>query len=245
MAEGRFQSSIPRTSSFTEVAFRTAVKGPGPLILLALGASLIRRMDENGWGSLLWLATCTTVKFIRMPFEKASKDDTFSKHHRQVTDSTVLCLFLLGGALIPMVHLTTGLLGFANYSLPFWVPAISLLVLAPGVALFRASHVDLGRNWSAATELRDGHTLVTTGVYTHVRHPMYTALWMIFSMFPLLIQNWIAGWSSVAAFALLYFVRVPYEEGMMQERFGEAYVQYMKRSGRLWPRFGTKVAHQQ
>ena len=105
--------------------------------------------------------------------------------------------------------------------------------------------MDLGRNWSAATELRDGHNLVTTGVYKHVRHPMYSALWLIFSTYPLLLQNWIAGLSSVAGFAVLYFVRVPYEEQMMRERFGEEYVAYMQRSGRLLPRLGRRTSHQE
>lgn len=235
------QAGDHRTHSYTEQAFRAVLTGPGPLLLLALGAAMVWRIQENGWGSLVWLITCAAVKCIRIPFENLSKQDTFSKSHQQATDKLVMFGFGLGGALIPMTHLLTGILSFANYPLPIWVPAISIVGLVPGLVLFRASHVDLGRNWSATTELRDGHALVTTGIYTHVRHPMYSGLWLIFAMFPLLVHNWIAGWSPLAGFALMYFVRAPYEEQMMQEEFGQAYSEYMNRSGRLWPRFSKMV----
>jgi protein-S-isoprenylcysteine O-methyltransferase Ste14 len=38
------------------------------------------------------------------------------------------------------------------------------------VWLFWRSHADLGRNWSPSLELREGHELVTEGVYRYVRH---------------------------------------------------------------------------
>ena len=210
-----------------------------------MGAAILWRLEQNGWGTLVWLATCITVKRIRAPFEKDSKEETFLKHHQAGIDTIIMLVFLMGGGIIPMAHLATGVLAFANYPLPVWAPALSFLGLVPGVVLFRASHVDLGRNWSVATELREGHILVTTGVYKHVRHPMYSALWLIFSTYPLLLHNWIAGLSSVAGFAVLYSVRVPYEERMMHERFGEEYASYMQRSGRLWPPLRPKAAHQQ
>ena len=95
---------------------------------------------------------------------------------------------------------------------------------------------DLGLNWSVTTELRAQHDLVTSGVYERIRHPMYAAIWLIFLVQPLFIHNWIAGLSGPLAFAVMYFVRVPYEETMMRERFGEAYDAYCKCSGRLFPR---------
>lgn len=120
------------------------------------------------------------------------------------------------------------------------MPALAFILLIPGIALFRESHVSLGRNWSTTTELRDGHELITTGIYEHVRHPMYSSLWMIFATTPLLIQNWIAGFAPVVGYAFLYFLRVPCEEEMMKERFGEAYSEYMKHTGRLWPPMSAK-----
>jgi len=40
------------------------------------------------------------------------------------------------------------------------------------------THKDLGRNWSVTLEVREQHALVTNGVYSRVRHPMYSAFWL-------------------------------------------------------------------
>jgi len=49
--------------------------------------------------------------------------------------------------------------------------------------------------------------------------------------------NWPAGWPVVPVFAVMYFIRIPLEERMMSDRFGDAYREYARRSGRLVPRF--------
>ena len=45
-----------------------------------------------------------------------------------------------------------------------------------GLWLFYRSHADLGTNWSITLEVREGHRLITQGVYRGVSHPMYSAL---------------------------------------------------------------------
>jgi len=52
----------------------------------------------------------------------------------------------------------------------------------------------------------------------------------------LLLQNWIAGFAMLASLLPLYLVRVPREEQMMLEHFGEEYRLYMNRTGRVVPR---------
>jgi len=83
--------------------------------------------------------------------------------------------------------------------------------------LFWRSHVDLDLNWSMALELRLGHQLVRHGVYRSIRHPMYAAIWLFSICQGMLLQNWLAGWSALASFALMYFTRTPREEAMMAD----------------------------
>jgi protein-S-isoprenylcysteine O-methyltransferase Ste14 len=52
----------------------------------------------------------------------------------------------------------------------------------------------------------------------------------------LLLHNWIAGMAGVASFLSLYLVRVPREERMMLDHFGDAYRAYAARTGRIVPR---------
>ena len=65
---------------------------------------------------------------------------------------------------------------------------------------------------------------------------MYAALWLWGVAQALLIHNWIAGFSQLVSFAVLYFLRVPREKRMMLDRFGAEYPAYIGRTGRVLPR---------
>ena len=112
-----------------------------------------------------------------------------------------------------------------------------MAVFAMALLLLWRSHADLGRNWSAILRIRPEHTLVTDGVYRHIRHPMYAAHWLRGIAPALLLQNWIAGLSMLVFFVPIYLVRVPRVEKMMLENFEEEYHEYMNRTGRVIPRF--------
>jgi protein-S-isoprenylcysteine O-methyltransferase Ste14 len=58
-----------------------------------------------------------------------------------------------------------------------------------------------------------------------------------------MLQNWLAGWYALFAFALMYFIRTPREEKMMCESFGQEYRDYMRQTGRLLPRLRAKNTH--
>jgi protein-S-isoprenylcysteine O-methyltransferase Ste14 len=103
--------------------------------------------------------------------------------------------------------------------------------------LFWRSHHDLGTNWSATLEVREGHTLITHGIYEKIRHPMYAAIWLWALGQGLLLRNWVAGWAGLLAFGTLYFLRVANEERMMLDQFGADYQRYQERTGRLLPKF--------
>lgn len=51
---------------------------------------------------------------------------------------------------------------------------------------------------------------------------------------------------ALPVFAVMYFVRLPREEQMMCEWFGEQYREYTRQTGRLFPRLSTeRVSHAQ
>jgi protein-S-isoprenylcysteine O-methyltransferase Ste14 len=146
----------------------------------------------------------------------------------------LLLLVFVGNLLLPVVYLATPWLRFADVRLPVVAWSAGIAVLAAALLLFWRAHSDLGVNWSQTLELRKGHQLVTSGVYRRVRHPMYAAIFLFGLAQGLLLHNWLAGWAALATFAPLYLVRVPREECMMLEFFGEAYRDYTRRTRRLW-----------
>jgi len=189
-----------------------------------------------------WLAFFIVGAVIRGVYVKRHRRPRVADDLNTRVDKLLLLLPFLGMQLIPIVYLLTPWLDFADYGLPAWASvaagAVGVVVFVAAIWLLWRSHADLGRNWSSTLQIVEGHSLVTDGVFRHIRHPMYTAhlLWAIAQA--LLLQNWIAGLAFLVASVPLYLRRIPAEEQMMLEHFGEEYREYMKRTGRLIPRLG-------
>ncbi len=156
---------------------------------------------------------------------------------RKGWDGILMAIVSVGTLLLPALYLFTPWLAFADYRLPAWAPWCGAVMMCFAIWLFWHSHADLGRNWSVTLEVRKDHQLISHGVYRSIRHPMYAAIWLISIAQALLLQNWLAGWSALVTFGLMYFVRISREERMMCEVFGEEYRLYMRQTGRIFPRF--------
>lgn len=65
---------------------------------------------------------------------------------------------------------------------------------------------------------------------------MYAQIWLWTIAQFLILSNSVAGLSGIIAWAILYFIRVPKEEEMMIENFGDEYVQYRKQTGSVFPK---------
>ena len=99
-----------------------------------------------------------------------------------------------------------------NLDLPAWVHWLAIGLTGAGIVLLVAVHLALGVHFSGTLHLRDNHDLVQSGPYARIRHPMYTALLMIFLGFSLLIANvWIAV-VLLASQAWILFWRLRLEE---------------------------------
>lgn len=173
---------------------------------------------------------------VRVHARLASRGDQVVVDRKRAPELLLMSVAALGMLVVPLLHVFTPLVDFADYRLPVWTAWVGAVVFAAGVWLLWRSHAALRTNFSDSLQLRRGHQLVTTGVYARVRHPMYAAFWLVGVANALLLHNWIGGWSFLACFGILYAARVPREERMMLEWFGNEYRAYMRRTGRVLPR---------
>ena len=187
-------------------------------------------------GKILFVLLIVIMTLIRSPYQRRNKANKIMVDHKDRQEKILLPLVSIGMSLIPLIYIVSPLLSFADYTIPFWTLGVGVVVMAAGLWLFWRSHADLGQNWSVSLEIRQEHTLVTNGVYQYVRHPMYSAIWLMALAQPLLLHNWLAGFGSIVAFGLMYLLRVPVEERMMREQFGEQYEQYSANTGRIIPK---------
>ena len=93
----------------------------------------------------------------------------------------------------------------------------------------------LGRNVSPTVMTHEDHELVTDGPFRWIRNPLYTAGALLFTGLGLISAS---GFLLVGAPVALVLVtiRLPSEEAELEKRFGDAYRDYVRRTGRFLPR---------
>lgn len=104
-----------------------------------------------------------------------------------------------------------------------------------GIFLLLWVHHTLGKNFSVPGVMKEHQSLVTTGPYQWVQHPMYTALFIVTVVYFLISANWIIGALWIVWIVGTVASMVRDEEAALIEKFGDAYQVYMNRTGRFLP----------
>lgn len=135
----------------------------------------------------------------------------------------LLALQLIGLQLFPFRQ-TTG------------IQLSGFFIVSLGIVVMILARKQLGANWAHAAEyqIKKGHELVTNGVYSIIRHPIYSGLFLL------------AIGSEIVAGSFLYIVVIPIigitiylqgkrEEAILLDKFGSKYNAYMKKTHRFIP----------
>jgi protein-S-isoprenylcysteine O-methyltransferase Ste14 len=189
----------------------------------------------NPWiAKAVILAASVVMVMIRAPHGRRSRGVKVARSCKGPREVALLILAWMG-FLVPLIWVVSPAFSFADYSLRLWPFGAGVVFLAEGLWWFHRSHSDLGSYWSVTLELRENHRLITHGVYRHVRHPMYAALFLYSIGQALVVPNWVVGPSYLVAFGILFALRIGAEERMMLETFGDEYAAYMARTKLLVP----------
>jgi protein-S-isoprenylcysteine O-methyltransferase Ste14 len=136
-------------------------------------------------------------------------------------------------ALTGFADMDSVLLSF-RFELSPYFQFVGLTLAVTGYAVSIWSVIVRGA-YATSWEMKRDHKLVTWGPYRYVRHPSYLAYILMFISMPLI-------WPNVLAFLPImgipgYCVVTIREEELLTQRFGNEYVEYQKRTGRLLPKF--------
>lgn len=172
---------------------------------------------------------------IRFEHARRSRRTPVLRSARGPRETALLLISLAGLGILPIIYIATSVPRFAAYALWPAQAGLGVFFALGALIMFQLTHRALGRNWSVSLDVRDGHQLVTDGIYQKVRHPMYSAFWLWAIAQALLLPNWVAGLAGLAGFGILFFGRVFREERMMLETFGDEYREYMSRTSRVFP----------
>ncbi len=116
--------------------------------------------------------------------------------------------------------------------------AAAVIVVLAGLSQSDVWHFLGLRQLIEPTEHRPAE-LVTTGLYRHVRHPLYSAGLAFLWLTPLMTTTLLA---LVIGFSLYFYIGSRFEERRLQVEFGQAYVDYQRRVPRLVPRLRFRRA---
>jgi len=132
----------------------------------------------------------------------------------------------VGTLLLAVVVL--GFLVFRYVGVVVWTPwqIAGVVIFVPAFLLFVLARIELGRAFSVKAK---ASTLVTTGLYSRIRNPIYLfGGLMSVGIFIFAHRPW---WLLIWVPAIpLQVLRVRKEEQVLQEKFGDAYLDYKRRT---------------
>ena len=113
--------------------------------------------------------------------------------------------------------------------------AVGVAVALAGSAFAAWGMWSLGRAYGIGVDLFEGHRLKTDGPFAVVRHPMYLGI-LVYHLGAALALQSVLLLALTALVVLPYTAaRIAYEDRVLREGFGEAYLAYARRTPALLP----------
>ncbi|PWK65091.1 protein-S-isoprenylcysteine O-methyltransferase Ste14 [Streptomyces sp. CG 926] len=150
-------------------------------------------------------------------------------------------LALIGGPAAPLAALA-GMLELPGTEGNGGLQWGGLLVALVGMAATFVAQSAMGSSWRVGVDADERTELVTSGLFAHVRNPVFTAMTVTAAGLAAMVPNLVAvlAWS-VLVVAIELQVRVV-EEPYLARVHGPAYARYATRAGRFVPGVGRSVS---
>jgi len=110
------------------------------------------------------------------------------------------------------------------------------LVLSGFFISLRALH-DLDKSWSSMVHYRikKGQKLITSGVYKHIRHPIYLSVILELVGYELIVGSWIFIFFFLASI-IVFSLHIEREEKLLEDYYKGQYNNYRVKSNKLIPK---------
>ncbi len=200
-------------------------------------------MNENIFRILAALILFTGMGISSFFRSKADRESG-EKISRNVDGTPMMTAIRIGGVILwvsPFVYLINPQwMAWSKLGLPEWARwlGVGIGILSTFGIYWLFSSIGNGITPTSAT--RREHKLITNGIYRYIRHPLYTFGASMFVSFGMMADSWYIAALGVLTFIIMA-IRTPKEEANLIEKFGDEYREYMKRTGRFFPKLGGNV----
>ena len=125
-------------------------------------------------------------------------------------------------------------LAFHPYQFAQPVRDVGAVICVAGVAVAVWARLILGRSWGMPMSTHSEPTLIRTGPYAYVRHPIYSGI-LLAILGTALAAGQVHGLLAFALALVALWLKSRVEERWMQQEFGEQYTAYRASSWALIP----------
>ena len=116
----------------------------------------------------------------------------------------------------------------------FRLYVLGILMFVLGVVGRASAFQELGQNYSPYIVIASGGKLITTGIYSWIRHPLFS--FQILEMLGFLCIKWSAVTIiCLGLTALIIWRRIYTEEDLLEKTYGEIFLSYKKRTRSVIP----------
>ena len=109
------------------------------------------------------------------------------------------------------------------------------IVVITGLIIRIVSIQTLKQHFTYTVTRIQGHELIQSGLYKHIRHPGYLGQILIFTGTALALSNYLSVLSMIIPMLLGYLNRIRVEEKFLTGQLGEKYLDYQTRTKKLIP----------
>jgi len=174
---------------------------------------------------------------VFIDFMLFSQSNNVRKERKSIVETGTMTAFFIAYYLILVSKI--GTIGMESDLAQQLMMILGTVMIVLGCAANIKGRFNLGKNWANHIKIYKEHTLVQTGMYRIVRHPLYSSIILMFYGGCLVYRN-------IAAFAAVSLIFVPFiyyrakqEEAMLLQSF-PMYEEYKKRTGMLFPMLRRK-----
>ena len=120
-----------------------------------------------------------------------------------------------------------------EYRLPLTIVGFGVILLSIVINLL--ARQELARNWSPLAGTSAEQRLIKSGIYAHIRHPIYTSA-LLLSLGLALITSNLWGLALFVLALAAFSIRIRAEERALLAKFDGEYQEYMQKTGALLPK---------
>jgi protein-S-isoprenylcysteine O-methyltransferase Ste14 len=170
---------------------------------------------------------------IAMDFIYFNKRDDTKREKKSVVSTGTMVMYYILYYLIIRKGLNP--LTIENKLLHHLLVVIGAVFVVTGAIVNIWGRWQLKNNWANHIKIYENHSLVTTGAYALVRHPLYSSIILMLFGGSIVYLNYISAILTAVIFIPFMYYRARQEEVLLDQTFPD-YSEYKRKTGMFFPK---------